>query len=107
MKVVATNAHKNPIVFDCPWMFAEHEEAHLIFAHPPRQYARSENKGEVIHINIPRPNTDPGDEPEAILTVGLERTSDSSLEFYVDLSSDATESTERIYSHIIDESEGL
>lgn len=90
MRLVVTNAHKNPIVFDAPWLFAEDEEAILSLALDPRG-----KRGESVQVNVPHSVTD--SEPVAVVTVGVEW-GDEGAEFYVDVSSDSTESTERIYS---------
>lgn len=97
MRLVVTNAHKNPIIFDSPWMHAEKgEEAHLII-----------NNDEAVDIGVPSLEVMSAgsqpliiDEPSENVRVGIEREADHFL-FYIEISSDATESTERIYEREI------
>ena len=103
MRIVATNAHKNPIVFECPWLFAENEEIQCILSYDERS-----KSGERIDIGIPRWKEDakwPEEEPGAIFSVGMELNDDNQLVFFADLSSDATESTERVFEQVIEERE--
>jgi hypothetical protein len=76
MRLVATNAHKNPIVLDCPWMFTETEEAHLDL-----NPGRRRGQGEDVYIAVPS-GTD-GD-PQALIHVSHTRVDDKTTRFVVE-----------------------
>lgn len=80
MRITLTNAHKNPISLDCPWMYAEDEEA----------WARL-GKKESIMFNV---GGDPEGDPRHIVHVGLKEDG----EFFVDVMTE-DESPERLWSY--------
>lgn len=98
MRVVLTNAHKNPIVLDCPWMTGEEGHAML-------------NNRETLMFSIPHP-AHPDSDPIFDVVFGREPLGDATktpnveafpAEFYVDVQSE--DGVERIWSYICDPGE--
>lgn len=96
MNLTITNSHKNPITLHAPWLYAENEDAYLALG-----FDRRSLKAERVMIDLPR-DLEPGAPADAVVTIGLEWLNKDSLEFFVDVSSDREESTERVYSRLIE-----